>query len=186
MARMIGNAFSMAMLTLVGLVFAQALVHKLRDPGRFAESIRDYHLLPRPLALPASVFLVVAELSVVVLILAALAFPGTGDGLFGRLGLGGAGLLLALYGLAMGVNLGRKQYGLDCGCTSGSTPISGELVVRNSALALLAVAAIVIGDFGRQALVLGIAAGTGLFLGYQTMTRIVSNRLQGRVLKKAR
>lgn len=184
-ARMIGKAYSVAILTLMALVFAQALAHKVRDFARFADSVRDYDLLPRPLAVPASAFLLLAELSAVVLIAVALAFPGAGDGLAGRLGLGVAGLLLALYGLAMGINLGRRQFGLDCGCTSGSMPISGGLVVRNVALFLLALAAIVISDFGHQAVVPGVAAGAGLFLGYQTMTRILSNRLQWRVLEEA-
>ena len=131
---MIGNAFSIAALTLVGLAFVQALAHKLRDLRRFTQNVRDYDLLPVTLPGPASLFLVMAELSTVFLILIAFLFPDAQDGLIARFGLVGAALLLTLYGLGMAINLARKRFGLDCGCTSGGTPISAGLVVRHPAL----------------------------------------------------
>ena len=180
---MIGNAFSIAALMLVGLAFAHALMHKLRDLPRFTRSVRDYDLLPGRLAVPASLFLVLAELSTVFLIVIALLFPSARDGLIARIGLAAAALLLALYGVAMAINLARRQFGLDCGCTSGGTPISAGLVVRNLAVAGVAVVAVLIRAPEPDALALGILAGTALFLGYLTVTQLLSNRLQGNVLR---
>ena len=174
---MIGNAFSTAALAATGLVFAQALAHKLRNPGLFAHSVREYDLLPGPLALPAAAVLILAELSALALI--ASAFADLAGGLPGRLGLAAAAGLLALYGLAMGVNLARRKFGLDCGCTSGQTPISAGLVVRNFALAGLASAAVLVSDFRPIGLTLGVPAGVALFLAYLTTTQLMSNRMRG-------
>ena len=182
---MIGNAFAIAVLTLVGLALAPALMHKLRDPRRFAQSVRDYDLLPGALAVPTSIFLALAELSTVALILITLLFPGFRHSLIARVGLAAAALLLVLYGVAMGINLARKKIGLDCGCTSGVTPISIGLVLRNIALAGLALTAALIPDSGSDGMALGIPAGIALFLGYFTMTQLLSNRLQGGVLNRA-
>ena len=174
---MIGNAFTTAALAATGLIFAQALAHKLRSPGRFAHSVREYDLLPAPLAVPAAAILILAELSALALI--ASAFANLSGGLSGRLGLAAAAGLLALYGLAMGVNLARRKFGLDCGCTSGQTPISAGLVMRNFAVAGLVSAAVLIGDFRPVGLTLGVPAGVALFLAYLITTQLVSNRVRG-------
>lgn len=181
---MIGNAFSTAALAVTGLVFAQALAHKLRNPGHFARSVREYDLLPGPLTVPAAVVLIVAELSALVLI--AWAFADRAGGLPGRLGLSVAALLLALYGLAMGVNLARRKFGLDCGCTRGQTPISAGLVLRNLALAGLAAGAVLVSDFRPSGLTLGVPGGVALFLAYLTATQLISNRMHGIVTRNSR
>ena len=179
---MIADASFTAILTLVGLAFIPALAHKLREPGTFAQAVREYELLPRALALPAAIILVIAELSTVALIAGSFVlWRAAGENLPGRLGLAVAGFLLAIYGLAMLVNLARKRFGLDCGCSRGNMPISGGLVLRNFGLALLAWGGVMIGAWGPQTLALGVAAGIALFLGYQTSTRILSNRLKGRI-----
>jgi len=181
---MIADASFFAILTLTGLAFVPALAHKLRAPAAFVEAVRQYQLLPGALAPPAAIFLVVAELSTVALIAASLAGARAGQHLPGRLGLGLGGCLLALYGLAMSVNLARKRFGLDCGCSRGHMPISGGLALRNFGLALLAWAGAMISASAAQTLALGAAAGTVLFLACQTGTRILFNQLQGRMLSK--
>lgn len=173
---MIGSASLVAMLTLVGLIFAQALIHKLRNPQRFTQAVREYDLFPGTLALPASLFLALAELSVVVLILISILFPNLRDSLIARSGLAAAAVLLALYGAAMGINLAREKLGLDCGCTSGPTPVSVGLVLRNIVLSVFALTAAVIPGPASGGMVLGSAAGVAMFLGYLTMTQLMSNR----------
>ncbi len=179
---MIADASFFAILTLTGLAFIPGLAHKLREPSAFARAVREYELLPGALALPAAIFLVIAEFSTVALIAGSFLLLRAGEFFPGRLGLGVAGSLLALYGLAMFVNLVRKRYGLDCGCSRGGMPISGGLILRNFGLALLAWAGVMIGAPTPQTLLLGAAAGTALFLAYQTSTRILSNRTQARVM----
>lgn len=181
---MIGNAYSNAALVVTGLVFAQALAHKLRRPGQLARSVRDYDLLPGSLAVPAAVVLILSELSVLVLI--ACAFADLAGGLPGRLGLAAAALLLVLYGLAMGINLARRKLGLDCGCTPGQTPISAGLVLRNLVLAGLAAGAILAGDFRPSGLTLGVPGGVALFLAWLTTTRLISNRMYAIVAGNSR
>ena len=176
---MIGKAIPVAALVLFGLIFVQAAMHKLRRPARFMQSVRDYDLLPGPLVIPAGVILALAELAVLALILLALALPEVRSGMAPRLALAGAGVLLTLYGLAMGANLARRQFDLDCGCTSAQTPISTGLVLRNLGLAALALGAALAGDFAWDGLALGIPCGLALFLGYLTATQLMSNRLAG-------
>ena len=191
---MIGKALPVAALTLVCLVFCQALTHKLRDPARFIQSIREYRLLPGALAIPLGVVLTLAELAIVVLIAAALVVPGFGYEQTARFGLAFACVLLAIYAVAMGINLARSQFDLDCGCTSGQTPISAGLVARNFGLATIALGAVLFSDFapggadlgGDGGGLLGVPCGMALFLGYLTLTQLMSNRLSSAVLGSAR
>ena len=189
--QMIGNAFSIAVLVAIGLAFVQALAHKLRNPRSFARSVREYELLPGPLAVPASAFLILAEVFALALILSAIVFPGgalpdTPGGWPARMGLAAAASLLAIYGLAMGANLLRKKFGLDCGCTAGSTPISAGLVLRNFVLVGFAAVALAINDFSAAGLPLGLPGGAAFFLAYLTATQLMSNRVSGTVLGNTR
>ena len=182
---MMASALFVAILTLVGLTFAQAVMHKLRNPQRFVQAVRDYDLLPGALARPASMFLMMAELSIVVLILTSLILASLLDSLIARSGLATTALLLALYGVAMGINLARQKPGLDCGCTSGTTPISMGLVLRNIVLSVIALAAAAIPGPASDGMTLGIPAGVALFLGYLTVTQLMSNRMQRGMPKEA-
>jgi hypothetical protein len=115
----------------LGLLFAVAAAHKLRDPRRFAATLAEYRVLPAGLAGAASALLVALELAVV----AALVVDR-------RLGLAGAAALLGLYAGAMATNLARGRRHIDCGCAGPAArrPISGWLVVRNVMLACVALA----------------------------------------------
>lgn len=117
----------------LALLFLAAALHKVRDPGRFRVTLAEYRLLPRALVAAAAAALVAAEAGVAV----ALALPGRS--LPGALGAAG---LLAVYGLAVAVNLARGRRDLDCGCAGPALrrPISGGLVVRNAVLAAAALA----------------------------------------------
>jgi Methylamine utilisation protein MauE len=115
----------------LGLLFAVAAAHKLRDPRRFAATLAEYRVLPAGLAGAASALLVALELAVV----AALVVDR-------RLGLAGAAALLGLYAGAMATNLARGRRHIDCGCAGPAArrTISGWLVVRNVVLACVALA----------------------------------------------
>jgi hypothetical protein len=126
-------AIDLTLRAVLGLLFIVATVHKLRDPRTFAATLADYRLLPVRLAGVASAALVGAELAVA----AALA-------LHRRAGLAGAAALLVLYAGAMAINLARGRRHIDCGCAGPAArrSISGRLVVRNLALAGIALVAL--------------------------------------------
>jgi hypothetical protein len=117
----------------LAVLFAAAATHKVRDPRRFRATIAEYRLLPAALATPAALVLVGCEVAVA----AALVAPG-----WRAAGLLGAAALLALYGGAVAVNLGRGRRDLDCGCAGPAMrrPIGGWLVARNAVLAAAALA----------------------------------------------
>ena len=116
----------------LGLLFAVAAWHKLRDPRYFTATLAEYRLLPPRFAPAAAACVILAELSVV----GALAsWPATGA-------TGGAALL-AVYGTAIAVNLARGRRHIDCGCAGPAArrEIGGWLVARNALVAGVALAA---------------------------------------------
>jgi hypothetical protein len=108
-------------------LFAHAVWHKLRRFDDFRATLASYQLLPGALARPAAVLLVTLE--VLVAIGAAL---GAGPALIGAAG------LLALYAVAMAVNLVRDRALRDCGCGGPPQPLSWWLVARNVLLGAVA------------------------------------------------
>jgi len=120
----------------LALLFFVAAGHKLRDLGRFRATLGEYRLLPERLV-PLAAALVVAVEAVTA---GALLVPGARAA-----GLLAAAALLALYGVAIAINLARGRRDIDCGCAgpAGRRPISGALVARNAALAALALAGLV-------------------------------------------
>ncbi len=117
-----------------------ASVHKLRDLAGFRQALDDYRLLP-VLGLPAvALFLPLVE--------GAAAFATLIGSVAGPLAIAG---LLLLYAGAIAINLRRGRRTIDCGCLGfGKTgqPIRTAMVLRNLALAMLAVmvALVPIGD----------------------------------------
>jgi len=124
----------------LALVFAGAAAHKLRDRSGFQDVLAAYDLLP-PLLVPWMVGgLGLAEVAVAVGLVgqwppAALA----------------AALLLAVYAVAMAVNLGRGRRLRDCGCGGRIRPLSWGLVARN--VLLVAVSLALLMPSGERALV---------------------------------
>ncbi len=109
------------------LLFASWLLHKLRRFGEFRQNVTDYRLLPAHMASAAAVVLISAE-SITLL---ALAVPG-----MTRQGSLMGAALLALYALAMAINLARGRRSIDCGCAGPhlQQPISEWLLLRNALL----------------------------------------------------
>ena len=120
----------------LALLFVVAAAHKVRDLGRFRATLAEYRLLPGALARLGAGLVVAVEAAVA----AALVAPA-----LRRPGLVSAATLLLVYAAAIGVNLARGRRDLDCGCAGPAIrrPISGWLVARNVALALVAIAALV-------------------------------------------
>lgn len=117
----------------LGLLFALAAWHKIRDATAFRAVLADYRLLPRAVVSPAAFALPAVE-------------AGVAAGLFvPRLAhaaaLAGAALL-ALYGGAMTINLVRGRRHIDCGCggPAGRRALGFPLIARNALLATAAFA----------------------------------------------
>jgi len=113
----------------LAVVFGLAVFHKLRAITEFTETLRAYRVLPAAIVLPAACVLIALESAIV----AGLVFntPLAAKGAIG---------LLCLYAAAITINLARGRSDLDCGCggPTGQRKISGFLVLRNLALAVLA------------------------------------------------
>ena len=112
----------------LALLFLVAASHKLRDPVYFRATLIDYRIVPGGTAGLVALLVTGAELAIAPALLVPALRPA---------GLAGAASLLALYGLAIAVNLARGRRHIDCGCAGPALrrPISGALVVRNAVLA---------------------------------------------------
>ncbi len=116
----------------VSLVFVRAILHKLAGYGQFVGIVRDYRLLPAGLEVSIAPLLLVLEALVVV----GLVLPATRA----AAALLAGGLLLG-YAAAIGLNLARGRTSIDCGCGGGGQGITTLHLLRNSALALCALPA---------------------------------------------
>ena len=154
-------------LSLAALWLAAA-THKLRAFGAFSAVVTDYRLVPARAAGVCAAAVTASEL-------------GLGIGLLFPAGrnpaLAGSALVLALYAGAIAVNLLRGRRFIDCGCAgfAGLQPLGAWLVVRNLALALMALAATLPAQ-GRalvwfDAVVVAAAAGASAFL-YAAINRL--------------
>ena len=110
-------------------VFVRALWHKLSEFAMFKALLADYEMLPASLVSPVSLILVLAEAAVVI----GLVIPMTRQA-----AAIGALVLLAVYGLAIAVNLRRGRYTIDCGCGGSGQGLSWFLVARNVILVAIA------------------------------------------------
>jgi hypothetical protein len=122
-------AFSQAILMLVFLAGAWS---KLRARETFEGVVYNYRLLPEFAVRPASYLLPLAELAVGLGVVYTPTRPYAAVG---------AVLLLAVFNIAIGINLARGRREIDCGCFSSvlKQRLSGGLIVRNTALMGLAV-----------------------------------------------
>jgi len=125
---MLDPALSILIAVAFAALFAVAAWHKLRGPGEFAAVLEAYALLPRS-AVPAFARLLpVMELALAV----GLCVPR-----YARAAALAASALLLIYALAMGINLARGRYELDCGCLGPDRRrrVSPWMVWRNVVLA---------------------------------------------------
>jgi hypothetical protein len=108
----------------LALLFVVAALHKLRDRDAFRATLDAYALLPAAATAPLARAVPLVELATAILLVAPRA--ATAGAVL-------AVLLLAVYALAMGVNLLRGRRDLDCGCMGpgARSKVGPELVVRN-------------------------------------------------------
>ncbi|RBW51229.1 MauE/DoxX family redox-associated membrane protein [Marinobacter sp. F3R11] len=153
---------------LLALLFAHAAWHKVSDYGRFLGYVINYRLLPEWAAGIAANALILAEGLFVLLLL----YPATSS-----LGATGLAALLLLYAAAMAVSLFRGRAEIECGCGGSSHPVSWLLVLRNLALASLAVMVALQGVQGVAvtALFVALLAGIGLWLIYNLFGKLAEN-----------
>jgi len=115
-------------------LWTAAGVHKLRDPGGFADALAAYALLPQRAIDVVARAIPLIEITVAI-------------GLLLRVSREAAALvstlLLGLYALAIAINLRRGRRELDCGCLGFGrrSTISMTLLWRNGALVLASLAA---------------------------------------------
>ena len=109
----------------LALLFAISAWEKVQGFSKFESAMRDYELLPRKLVSIAARALVILEGVVAV---ALIVTPWAGVGVLG---------LLAVYCIAIAINLARGRTEIDCGCGgTESKPLSGLLLIRNTLLAI--------------------------------------------------
>jgi Methylamine utilisation protein MauE len=153
------------------LVFAATVFGKLRHRTEFVGIVANYRLLPQGLV-PTVAWLVIGFEALVVLSL----------GFDYRLAWGAAlatGLLTG-FAVAMAINLARGRKAIDCGCFRSTLrqPLSAALVVRNLIFAAV-ILPLVATDSGNMEVLQwlgGLAAGSVLFLLYQSFNQLMAVR----------
>jgi hypothetical protein len=111
----------------LALLFGSTAIHKLADFDGFRRAMYAYELVSDGLLLPAAAALILAE-----------GFVALGLLWHGSAAAAGlvAAALLAVYTLAITVNLARGRRDVDCGCAGSSArqPLGPGLVTRNLVL----------------------------------------------------
>ena len=108
---------------LIALIFAVTAHHKIFNMFEIQGIVRDYRLLPTILVKPMALMITIAEIGTVIL----LVIPSTR-----LIGASIAILMLALYTLAIAINLFKGRVTIDCGCGAGGQGISWFHVLRNT------------------------------------------------------
>lgn len=124
---MVDPVYSFAAVLVLFWVLVTAGAHKLLDRPGFRASLSAYELLPAALVPAVALSLPLAEL------LLAVGLLQSATRAFAALG---AAVLLAVYTLAIGINLARGRGAIDCGCGDPARrqPLSGWLLLRNLTL----------------------------------------------------
>lgn len=150
----------------VGLIFAQAAIGKIRRWHEFKGMLGAYELLPSFAVPMAAIAIVPLEL------VTGLALIGAWKvALFSIV----AAALFVIFAVAMAVNLARGRTSIDCGCfQSMRQPLEWRLVVRNvlCALAVLASSAIGTSVEGLDRWVHALPAALALFAVYLALNAV--------------
>ncbi len=116
----------------IASLFLSACYGKLRAFGVFRATLEDYELVPPLFVGPCAVVITAAEIAIGI---------GALVPAYALLSMFGAMALLLVYVAAIGINLARGRNDIDCGCSGPATQqlISKWLLLRNLALAAIAV-----------------------------------------------
>jgi Methylamine utilisation protein MauE len=164
-------ALKWTLVVALATLFTASAAMKLSDLGAFAAAVENFRILPRTLAAPVAWTIPALE----VLASAGLLFAATR---------GAASItilaLLAIFSVAIAVNLARGRREIDCGCFGPALrqTLSGWLLVRNAilfaaaavAMAPMQVRPLEIVDFGT--IVFGAAT---LIVLYASMNYLLAN-----------
>lgn len=115
----------------IALILFSAAWHKVSESVIFSGALDAYRLLPSAGVIPVARLLPFIEAAVGVMVL----IPATR-----RFGLVAFAWLIAIYALAIAINLARGRRQIDCGCGGDVHLLSWGLVMRNLLLACVAVA----------------------------------------------
>jgi uncharacterized membrane protein YphA (DoxX/SURF4 family) len=161
------------------LVFATAVVGKIRHRHELAGVVANYRLLPERLAAPAAWAIVGLECMTALSLVS------------GALLAAGAALAIVLLGgfaLAMAVNLARGRREIDCGCFQSGLRqrLSAALVARNLILAACLTPLLAAGGTGATPLqwVDGLGAGLAAYALYQVLGELLSLRQSAAELRR--
>ena len=159
-------ALSVAGRVCVGLVFLLAAAQKAGHWRVLSGVIANYRLLPRALVGPAASLLPPLEMILGLLLLFAMAMPWAVIASI---------LLLALFAVAMAINLRRGRAHIDCGCGQSflKQTLSWTLVARNAVLAALLLPSLTVtGPVTLSTALTGVCSGTAFFLLYLLLNTI--------------
>lgn len=115
-------------------LFATAALHKWREPLHFEGVLGQYKLLPRKWVAITAKITPYFELIIALLLLIDLSRA---------LAAIAALCTLAIYSLAIAINLSRDRREIDCGCGGSATQLSSALIWRNVCLLCIAITALV-------------------------------------------
>ncbi|MDC0004332.1 hypothetical protein OAE19_08045 [Porticoccaceae bacterium] len=130
---MIDPLFVTVATVFIGLFFVMSGLHKVTNRVGFLETLSDYQLLPYGLLGVVAIALPLAEITIgVVLLLPSTVLPL----MLLHSVANAAALLLALYSVAMAINIYRGRVHIDCGCSFQQRKItlSNWHLLRNALL----------------------------------------------------
>jgi hypothetical protein len=113
------------------LILCGAAWQKFAEPNAFLAALAGYQIVPAAALSLASKVIPALEATLAL----GLLIPATR-----AWALYASALLLLAYGLGMAINLWRGRSYIDCGCGGSAQPLSWALVLRNSILAMAALA----------------------------------------------
>lgn len=153
-------------------LFAAAAATKLRDLARFQAVLTDYAVIPAVLVPSCSILIVATEIILASMWLAPVVRP---------LAAGGSSVLLAVYAMAMAVNLARSRRHISCGCGPDDQTLSWALVARNTvfvAAALLVLLPAASRTLGWQDVVVGSVSVAVMIVLERGVSTLITNASQ--------
>lgn len=109
-------------------LFLSAALKKLISFSIFKTTLEGYQIIPVHLLLPASIFVIICEFALCGMWIIESLRP---------IAAMGSSFILAMYGIAIGINLLRSRSHISCGCGWNEQSLSWGLVSRNGVYILI-------------------------------------------------
>jgi hypothetical protein len=154
--------------TFLVLLFARALLHKAADLGRFTGFLGNYNVLP-PAGLTIAAYGLITLEGLIVLLLVTPQLNQLGA----ALAIG----VLFLYAAVIALNVARGHREIECGCGGPAMLLSYSLVLRNIAVATIALPLLLGGDspISTTDTAVAVACGAILYLFYVVAEQLLAN-----------